>query len=186
MPRTGPGTQQGSVSACPAGRWRACVSRVPCAGVATRSDRVVFLVKALSSGPTLNSYPSLLVFGDILLFHIQKQDPLKRLIVVVSGMIMLAINGVLKTPGPEKNPSSAERGAGFELLGAVSGGTSPGRSWSPCRRFLSVCCRCHQLHQPAGHRRRQGAEALQRPQEVHVLRDVRHVRAERGEGLPGR
>lgn len=175
------------MSVCPAGRWRACVSRVPCAEkVTTRSDRAVFLVKAFSSGATFNSYPFLLVFRDILSFHVQKQDPLKHLIVVVSGMIILGINGVLKTPGPEKNPSSAERGAGFELLGAVSGGTSPGCSWSPCRHYLSVCCRCHQLHQPAGHRRRQGAEALQRPQEVHVLRDMRHVRAERGEGLPGR
>ena len=89
------------------------------------------------------------------------------------------------TPGPENSPLPAERGAGFELLGAVGGGAPSGRLRSPCR-LLSVCCRRHQLHQPAGHRRRAGAEALQRPEEVHVLRDVRHVRAERGARLPGR
>lgn len=52
--------------------------------------------------------------------------------------------------------------------------------------FPLLLRRCHHLHQPPCHRRCQGQEVVQRPQEMHLLRDLCHLWTQRGESLPWR
>lgn len=144
----------------------------------------VSLLKIFSSGATSNSYFFLWSFWAS--FSISETRSSETFLLMKTSLafevMILGVDCVFKTP---KRITSVPVGAGFKLLGDVCRGRNQSGSWSPRGAFAFVCSRCHQLHEPTRHRRRQGEEAVQRPEEVHLLRDVCHVRAERGEGLSG-